>query len=95
MDGTWQKVLDGREMTQAFGQAMGNFVTSKEKAYMNATTEYGTNRTSTHTVSATVDFSMGKGYAMLQVRGITIQHNSYHCLLIAFKSAYVSFCYEN
>lgn len=94
MDGTWQKVEDGREMTQAFGQAMGNLVTGKEKAHMNATAEYGTNRTNTHTLSATVDFSRGKGYAMLQVRGITIENKSYHYLLITFKSAHVSPCYE-
>ncbi|KAK4291911.1 hypothetical protein Pmani_035287 [Petrolisthes manimaculis] len=67
MDGTWQKVEDGRESTEAFGQAAGDFAFGRERAEINASAEYGNNRTNTHTLSANVLFHKGKGNALLQV----------------------------
>ncbi|KAK3866378.1 hypothetical protein Pcinc_028084, partial [Petrolisthes cinctipes] len=61
----YMKVEDGREMTQAFGLATGEFVAGKEKGKLNATAEYGNNRTNTHTLSANVLFYKGKGTALL------------------------------
>lgn len=66
MDGTWQKVAGGRVATQAFGLATGSFVANQEQARLHATTEYGIDRTDTHSVTTTLDFSKGKGSAVLK-----------------------------